>query len=192
MADFELHSPVLVEAKLQANLASLLDGVTKGTASASRAVVLDSNSAIASIGNVNTKSGSTFLENSVIIPKYEFVSDVQNQVAAASYAVSHTIYVNDNVSGTYKIVAVSESHGTASTSGTLQVEVATGTQAIGAGTNQLTGTMSLSGTANTTVNGTVSGTPTTIAAGNRINLIFAGTVTNLANCIVNVVLQRLS
>jgi len=74
---------------------------------------------------------------SVLVPAYESVSDNQNQVAAASYAVSHTIYVNDNVSGTYQVAGVSAVFGTASTSGTLQVEVATGTQAIASGTNQL-------------------------------------------------------
>lgn len=137
-------------------------------------------------------SGPGQSATALLIPKYEFVSDIQNQVAAASYAVSHTIYVNDNVSGTYKIVGASAVFGTASTSGTLQVEVATGTQAIAAGTNQLTGTVSLAGTANTTVNGTVIASPTTIAAGSRINLIFAGTVTNLANAAVTVVLQRLT
>ncbi len=129
---------------------------------------------------------------SILVPNYEFVTDQQNQVAAASYAVSHTIYVNDALSGTYQIAAVSASFGTASTSGTLQVEVATGTQAIAAGTNQLTGTISLAGTANTTVNGTMIASPTTIAAGNRINLIFAGTVTNLANAVINIVLKRIS
>lgn len=141
------------------------------------------------------KTGSTSTQtssSSFLIPSYETVVDLQNQVAAASYAVSHTIYVNDNVSGTYKIVGASVVFGTASTSGTLQVEVATGTQAVAAGTNQLTGTMSLSGTANTTVNGTIIASPTTITAGSRINLIFAGTVTNLANACVTVVLQRVS
>lgn len=171
---------------------SVLDGVTAGTATASKAVVLDASKNISSIGTVNTAAGSFIQENSVILPKYEFVTDLQNQVAAASYAVSHTIYVNDNLSGTYKIVAATATFGTASTSGTLQVEVATGTQAIGAGTNNLTGTLSLSGTANTPVNGTIIGSPTTIAAGNRINLIFAGTVTNLANAAVTIVLQRLT
>lgn len=127
-----------------------------------------------------------------LITKFETVTDLQNQVAAASYAVSHTIFVNDNVSGTYKIVGASAIFGTASTSGTLQVEVATGTQAIAAGVNQLTGTISLAGTANTTVNGTVIASPTTITAGSRINLIFAGTVTNLANAAITVTLQRLS
>jgi hypothetical protein len=128
----------------------------------------------------------------ILSPVYEIISDNQNQVAAASYAVSHPIFVNDNVTGTYQVAGVSAVFGTASTSGTLQVEVATGTQAIASGTNQLTGTVSLSGTANTTVNGTVIASPTTISAGARINLIFAGTVTNLLNCSIRVVLKRIS
>jgi hypothetical protein len=145
------------------------------------------------VNSIKTGSSSTQTQSSAfLIPSYETVVDFQNQVAAASYAVSHTIFVNDNVSGTYKIVGASAVFGTASTSATLQVEVATGTQAVAAGTNQLTGTMSLSGTANTTVNGTVIASPTTITAGSRINLIFAGTVTNLANACVNIVLQRVS
>lgn len=130
--------------------------------------------------------------NSVLLPSYEFIADNQNQVVAASYAVSHTIFVNDNVSGTYKIVGLTATFGTASSSGTLQVEVATGTQAIASGTVNLTGTVSLAGSANTPVNGTVIASPTTIVAGARVNLIFAGTVTSLANASVTVVLQRLS
>lgn len=123
----------------------------------------------------------------------QVVTDNQNQVAAASYAVSHTIFVNPtSPSATYKVVSLAATFGTASTSGTLQVEVATGTQAIASGTNQLTGTVSLSGTANTVVNGTVIASPTTISAGARINLIFAGTVTNLANCSVTVGILRIS
>jgi hypothetical protein len=144
------------------------------------------------IVNSVKQGAATQGSTSILIPAYEYVTDTQNQVAAATYAVSHTIYVNDNLSGTYQVAAVSAVFGTASTSGTLQVEVATGTQAIAAGTNQLTGTMSLSGTANTTVNGTVIASPTTITAGSRINLIFAGTVTNLANASINIVLKRIS
>jgi len=127
-----------------------------------------------------------------MIPRYETITDNQNQVAAASYAVSHTIYVNDNTGSTFKVAGVTATFGTASSSGTLQVEVATGTQATGSGTNQLTGTVSLAGTANTPVNGTVIASPTTITSGSRVNLIFAGTVTSLANASVNVALQRIS
>lgn len=130
--------------------------------------------------------------NGAYLSKYEVITDNQNQVVAASYAVSHTIFVNDNVSGTYQVAGVTATFGTGSTSGTLQVEVATGTQAIASGTNQLTGTMSLSGTANTPVNGTIIASPTTIVAGARVNLIFAGTVTNLANASIVVALKRIS
>lgn len=142
--------------------------------------------------DIQVGSAITSSTNSGFLSATMFVEDAQNQVVAASYAVSHTVFVCPNVSATYAIEGVSVSFGTASTSGTLQVEVATGTQAIAAGTNQLTGTMSLSGTANTTVNGTMIASPTTISAGNRINLIFAGTVTNLANAIVTIALRRIS
>jgi hypothetical protein len=128
----------------------------------------------------------------VMVPIYETIQLGQVGQAASTWAVSQPIFLNDSVSGTYQISGVSVNFGTASTSGTLQVEVATGIQAIAAGTNQLTGTLSLSGTAYTTVNGTVIASPTVISAGARVNLIFAGTVTNLANAIVTIVLQRLS
>ena len=137
-------------------------------------------------GSLATSTGVT------MVPRYEQLQDVQNQVAAATYAVSHPIFVNDNTGSTFKVGGVSVNFCTASTSGTLQVEVATGTQAVGAGVNQLTGTVSLAGTANTTVNGTVIAAPTTISAGARVNLIFAGTVTNLLNAVITVTLQRIS
>jgi hypothetical protein len=127
-----------------------------------------------------------------LVGTYEPIIDLQNQVAAASYAVSHTIFLNDAVSGTYQVSGVSVVFGTASSSGTLQVEVATGTQAIASGTNQLTGTVSLAGTANTVVSGTLIASPTTITAGSRVNLIFAGTVTSLANAAINVVIKKIS
>jgi collagen type VII alpha len=71
---------------------------------------------------------------------------------------------------------------TASTSGTLQVEKCTGTTAPGSGTSLLTGTVSLSGTANTVVSGTLIATVAslTLAAGDRLSIVIAGTMTNLA------------
>jgi hypothetical protein len=140
---------------------------------------------------VNTiLSGSSAPNGSgaVIVPAYEYATST----TLTSSSASQTVWVCPNVGGTYQVAAVTATQGTASSSGTLQVEVATGTQAIGSGTNQLTGTVSLSGTANTPVNGTLITTPTTIAAGNRINLILAGTLTSLANCVVNIALQRIS
>jgi len=137
-----------------------------------------------SISTGATVSGTT----GTLIPTTEYV---QSTTLTAS-STSQTIWVNPNVGGTYKITGATVTFGTASSSGTMQVEVATGTQAIASGTNQLTGTMSLSGTANTPVNGTVIASPTTIAAGSRINIILAGTLTSLANCVVTVSLARVS
>jgi hypothetical protein len=124
----------------------------------------------------------------VILPVYENV----NVSGLGASSTSLTAYVNDNVSGTFQVAGVTATFGTASSSGTLQVEVATGIQATGSGTNQLTGTVSLAGTVNTPVNGTVIASPTAIAAGSRVNIILAGTLTSLANANVNIVLQRIA
>ncbi len=127
----------------------------------------------------------------IIVPVYETIQDIQDQVAAASWAVSHRIFVCDNVSGTYKVAGISVFVGTHSTSGTLNIEVAASGVAIAGGTNQMSSTINLAGSDNTTLNGTIT-TQTTIAAGSSVNLIFAGTVTSLLNCVVGVALQRLT
>lgn len=80
--------------------------------------------------------------------------------------------------------SVKEVHSTASSSGTLQIEKLTGTTAAGSGTNLLTGTISLAGTANTVLSGTLIATiaSLTFAAGDRLGVVIAGTMTSLANC----------
>lgn len=131
-------------------------------------------------------AGGSLAGNTVVVPMFE-----QLQVTGlGATSTSLTAYVNDNISGTFVVSAVAAVFGVASTSGTLQVEVATGTQAVASGTNQLTGTVSLAGTAVTTVNGTLIAAPTTIAAGSRVNIILGGTLTSLANCAVTITLQR--
>lgn len=137
---------------------------------------------------IDTKApaGGTAAGTKVIVPVYETVQVVGLGASSASL----TAFVCDTLSGNYVIAGVSANFGTTSTSGTLQVEVATGSQATGSGTNQLTGTVSLSGTANTPVNGTVIASPTTISAGARVNIILGGTLTGLANACVSIVLQR--
>lgn len=124
----------------------------------------------------------------IILPVYE----TEQVFGLGATSTSLTLFVNDNVSGQYQIAGVTAVFGTTSSSGTLQVEVASGTTAVGSGTNQLTGTISLAGTANTIVNGTVIASPTAIVAGSRVNIILAGTLTGLANCAVSVVLQRIA
>lgn len=80
-----------------------------------------------------------------------------------------------------RLKSVKEVHTTASSSGTLTVEKATGTTAPGSGTALLTGTMSLAGAGNTVVSGTLIATVAslTFAAGDRLNIVIAGTMTNL-------------
>lgn len=122
-----------------------------------------------------------------IIAKFE-----ANAYILTATSATFTAFVNDNLSGTFKVAAVSTVFSTASTSGTVQVEVATGTQAPGSGTNQLSSALALSGTANTPANGTIVAAPTTITAGSRVNVVIAGTMTNLVNGVVTIALQRIS
>lgn len=134
------------------------------------------------------------LAGTVMVPLYETIVDIQNQVAAASYAVSHPIFtVPPTVSSVlWQIAGVTVRFGTQSTSGTLQVEVAPTNTAIGSGTNQLTGTISLAtaGHVNINQNGTVISSPTQFGPGSSVNLIFGGTVTGLLNAVVAIDLQR--
>jgi hypothetical protein len=106
----------------------------------------------------------------------------------AATSTSQTVFISD---AAYTLVGVRESHGTASSSGTLQVEKLTGTQASGGGTNLLTGTISLAGAANTVLSGTVvTTTAVNIAAGDRVGVVFGGTMTSLANCTITLILKR--
>jgi len=87
-----------------------------------------------------------------------------------------------------QVSGVSVTFGTASSSGTADLVKMTGTTAVGSGTTTLTGTMSLAGTANTPVNGTLVSTLATLqlAKGDRLGLKLGGTLTSLANCNVTV------
>lgn len=87
-----------------------------------------------------------------------------------------------------RVKALSRTFGTASTSGTLQLEKIPSGTANASGTNLLTGTVALSGTTNTVASGTLIGTVAslTLAAGDRLGFVIAGTMTNLANCMVSV------
>jgi hypothetical protein len=129
-------------------------------------------------------SGAT--ADGVKLAKYHVV-DI-NGIAAAS--ASQTVFI---ANAAYLVADVKVSFGTASSSGTLQVEKATGTTAVASGTNILTGTVSLAGTANTTLSGTIVGGLTTpvLASGDRLNIILGGTLTSLANGCVTIYLQRL-
>lgn len=77
---------------------------------------------------------------------------------------------------------------TASTSGTWKVEKCTGTTAAGSGTALNSSAVNLSGSANTVANATIDGTVAqrTFAAGDRLSIVIAGTMTNLVNGFITV------
>lgn len=100
----------------------------------------------------------------------------------------------------YQVVAISEVHATAGNDAgavTLQVTKDTSTNAPGAGTDLLTNNSNagfdLKGTANTVQTGTLTATTTALqlAAGDRLSVDFAGTLTTLAGVVVTVSLKRI-
>lgn len=97
----------------------------------------------------------------------------------------------------YTAVAISEVHATAGNDAgavSLQITKDTGTQAPGAGTDLLTNNagagFNLKGTANTVQNGTLVATAGAcdLAAGDRLSVDFAGTLTTLAGVVATVAL----
>ena len=94
----------------------------------------------------------------------------------------------------YIVTAVSTVWGTASSSGTVNVEKATGTVAVGSGTAILTASISTATTANTVATGTLVATTATLtlASGNRLNVLLGGTLTSLANENVTIGLRKLA
>lgn len=128
-------------------------------------------------------------ENNIIGTTLRII-DIQNQGTASIFAVNHAVFTNDNISGNYKLIAVTASFSVASASGTLQVEVCGDTVAIGGGTSQLTLALSLSGAANTAVYGTIIPNPTAIIKSSKVNLIYAGTITGLTNASIVLTLKK--
>lgn len=96
--------------------------------------------------------------------------------------------------GTYRVIGLSCVWSTASTTGTVTVEKATGTTAPGSGTALLTAPLATSTTANTVANGTMIANinTATLAPGDRVNLVFAGNETNLVDLGVIVYMIRVS
>lgn len=93
----------------------------------------------------------------------------------------------------YQVSEVRSVFSTASSSGTATLEYLTGTTAPGSGTAQ-TAAIALSGTVNTVVV-TAPVAPSslkTLGAGDRLNLIIAGTMTGLAGGYVQVTLKRVN
>ena len=93
--------------------------------------------------------------------------------------------------GRWRVSSVTEYHQTGSTSGTLTVTVDAGTNAPGAGTAQLSATLSLAAATQQVIqNGALITTPTVAGPGNRFAILIAGTMTSLAGGAVTVALER--
>lgn len=97
-----------------------------------------------------------------------------------------------------EVVAIRQVHSVAGSDGSavnLQVVKDTGTDAPGAGTNLLTNNsnagFNLKATANTVQTGTLTSTAATkkLAAGDRLSVDFAGTLTDVAGVVVTVTLR---
>lgn len=90
----------------------------------------------------------------------------------------------------YKVTSVREVHGTAgSTGATVNLEIIPSGTAAGSGATGVITPLALNGTANTPQTATL-GTNTIIPAGSRLGTVLAGTLTGLANGLLEISLAR--
>lgn len=104
---------------------------------------------------------------------------VSHSAAATADMVNQAVFIADR---DYVLTGVNAIWETASSSGTLQISKATGTQACGSGTSLLASTINTAGTANTVTAGTLTATAANllIASGNRVCMVVGGTLTSQA------------
>lgn len=136
----------------------------------------------------------------------EFVA-VADSSTCGPYKIQNVVHLELNIaaaSGTtgnlficptgYQVVAVREIHAVAGGSGaTVQIEKLSGTTAPGSGTAILTAALALNGTANTLQTAPAANITLSAAtgkAGDRYGYVLAGTLTGLANCLVQVSIAR--
>jgi len=114
-----------------------------------------------------------------------YASYNQYQATIPAGGTSLTIFI---ATRPCRVQSVSAVWSTASSSGTVDIKKDTGTNAPGAGTSVLTGTIGTASTANTVASGTVTGTVATktLAAGDRLSIVFGGTMTLQAGLVVMV------
>lgn len=122
-----------------------------------------------------------------IVPLVNVVTVVLNGATAG--LVDGPFFIAD---AAYKVVKAQEVHSTAGAgSSTLDIKKTTGTTAPASGTTILASVFALDSTVNTVVNKTLSSTVAdiTLAAGDRLNFDFTGTVTALVGA-VSITLRR--
>lgn len=142
---------------------------------------------------VETADGLTISDTKV--PQRVIIHVEKHGTSAATASNYGVFFIADRA---YQVVSIKEVHGTAGTDAgavTLNVEKLTGTQALDAGTALLTDNtnagVSLKATADTVQTGTLTATTASLqlAAGNRLALKDAGTLTNVAGVVVVVELK---
>lgn len=120
---------------------------------------------------------------------------VSVSLSTNALCIDQNVFIADRA---LQVTRIDYNHATAGTDGSavnLQVAKQTGTQAIGSGTNLLTNNtnagFNCKATINTVQNGTLTGTTASLqlAAGDRLALDFAGTVTSLAGVTVTIQLK---
>jgi hypothetical protein len=167
--------------------------VGAATAGAGSAVTITAGAGAGSTnagGNVNLVGGaavSTGIPGEVQVNGNSGLIPIQ--VALSATDASRAVFIATRAC---RLKAVKMMLTVGSTSGTLTVEKLTGTTAAGSGTVLLGGTIDLSTNtaANTSTSGTLISTVAslTLAAGDRLGVVIAGTMTSLAGCIVTMMI----
>lgn len=109
--------------------------------------------------------------------------------ALAAASANQTIFLADGYG--YTVQAASVVVGTVTAgSGTIGLEVATGTQAVGSGTALFTAINPVTGNTPANTVTAITLTSTSVPAGSRINFLTSGTLTSLADVVFSVTLNR--
>ena len=174
---------------VQPNITTLA-GVTTLTTSGTVSVGTLSATNITAATALTVTTANSLTVGGNIIPNTLTVSYFLSGTTPATSTNHSTFFIADRA---YTIVAIRQSFGTASSSGTVTwtLEKLTGTQATGAGLILLNAAHLMNGTANTVVNEALTGTTANLdlAAGDRIGSRTSNNATALANLAVTVTLK---
>lgn len=112
------------------------------------------------------------------------------QAPIATAAVTQNIFIAPYAC---EIVAISAVWGVNSTSGNAIVQKLTGVTAAGSGLNAQTAVIDLSGSNNAVHTAALNTTTSTLqlASGDRLGILFAGTMTGLVGAVINIQLKRI-
>ncbi len=124
---------------------------------------------------------------------FKHIAYAQQGLAASVFGTTAAVWVCP-LSQTWIVRACTARWGTASTSGTIDVEVTPAAIAPGSGTSQTTATIDTSQAANTALSVTMKALAArnVLSAGQAVSVVWGGDVTGLATCAITIELLRLS